>query len=115
MRHALQWYLIREAQVSKETLQPMMRPLFYEFGNRYSDVHDQYLLGRSLLIAPILEEKQTRRTVILPEGIWYDLFSQETISGPHTMEKEYSIDRIGIFINTLDEEFSRLKGSLMVL
>lgn len=115
MRHALQWYLIREAQVSKETLQPMMRPLFYEFGNKYSDVHDQYLLGRSLLIAPILEEKQTRRTVILPEGIWYDLFSQETISGPHTMEKEYSIDRIGIFINTLDEEFSRLKGSLMVL
>ena len=117
MRKALQWYLVREAQVSEQKLQPMMRPLFYEYGSLYSDVEDQYLLGSSLLIAPILLEGQTRRSVLIPEGLWYDLFTQETIEGPCTIEREYSLDQIGLFLNTKDPEFSRLKesfGSLCV-
>jgi alpha-D-xyloside xylohydrolase len=111
MRNALQWYLVREAQVSEQKLQPMMRPLFYEYGSLYSDVEDQYLLGSSLLIAPILLEGQTRRSVLIPEGLWYDLFTQETIEGPCTIEREYSLDQIGLFLNTKDPEFSRLKES----
>ncbi len=111
MRKDLRWYLTREAKASKETLQPMMRPMFYEFGSIYSDIYDQYVLGSSLLVAPILEEGKRARTVILPDGSWYDLFTGLTITGPCTIEREYPIGQIGIFINTVDAEFERLKDS----
>jgi alpha-glucosidase (family GH31 glycosyl hydrolase) len=86
--------------------------MFYEFGSTYSDIYDQYLLGSSLLVAPILEEGQRTRTVALPDGHWYDLFTGMTISGPCTIEREYPIGQIGIFINVQDSEFNRLKDSL---
>jgi len=115
MRKDLRWYLVREAEASRETLQPMMRPMFYEFGSTYSDIYDQYLLGSSLLVAPILEEGQRTRTVALPDGHWYDVFTGMTISGPCTIEREYPIGQIGIFINVQDSEFNRLKNSMATL
>ncbi|WP_320122063.1 TIM-barrel domain-containing protein [uncultured Sphaerochaeta sp.] len=115
MRNELRWYLVREATVSKETLQPMMRPMFYAFGSVYADIYDQYLLGSSLLVAPILEEGKKSRAVTLPDGSWYDLFAGMTITGPCTVEREYPIGQIGIFINTEDAEFERLRDSLATL
>jgi len=115
MRKALDWYLIREAANSQTRLQPMMKPLFYEFGLRYSNIYDEYLLGMSLLVAPILEEDQTKRTVTLPEGDWYDFFSQVTLQGPCLLEREYPIDEIGIFIKCDDTEFDRLRASFASL
>nr|WP_319473740.1 TIM-barrel domain-containing protein [uncultured Sphaerochaeta sp.] len=115
MRNELRWYLVREATVSKETLQPMMRPMFYAFGCTYADIDDQYLLGSSLLVAPILEEGQSSRAVTLPDGSWYDLFGGMTIAGPCTVERAYPIGQIGIFINTEDVEFERLRVSLVGL
>ncbi|WP_321300469.1 TIM-barrel domain-containing protein [uncultured Sphaerochaeta sp.] len=112
MRNEMRWYLVREATVSKETLQPMMRPMFYAFGSVYADIYDQYLLGSSLLVAPILEEGKKSRAVTLPDGSWYDLFAGMTITGPCTVEREYPIGQIGIFINTEDAEFERLRDSL---
>ena len=111
MRNEMRWYLVREATVSKETLQPMMRPMFYAFGSVYADIYDQYLLGSSLLVAPILEEGKKSRAVTLPDGSWYDLFAGMTITGPCTVEREYPIGQIGIFINTADAEFERLRDS----
>ncbi|MCK9348836.1 MAG: glycoside hydrolase [Sphaerochaeta sp.] len=111
MRNEMRWYLVREATISKETLQPMMRPMFYAFGSSYADIYDQYLLGSSLLVAPILEEGQNSRAVTLPDGSWYDLFAGMTITGPCTVEREYPIGQIGIFINTEDAEFERLRDS----
>ncbi|HKL59248.1 MAG TPA: TIM-barrel domain-containing protein [Sphaerochaeta sp.] len=111
MRKSLIWYLVREATVSREMLQPMMRPMFYAFGSAYADIYDQYLLGSSLLVAPILEKGQRARVVTLPDGSWYDLFTGMTMSGPCTVERGYSLGQIGIFINTEDAEFERLKDS----
>ncbi|MEM8987945.1 MAG: hypothetical protein AAGC95_14610, partial [Pseudomonadota bacterium] len=35
------------------------------------DLSDQYMLGDSLLVAPILEEGADSRPVYFPEGDWY--------------------------------------------
>ncbi len=110
MRKALNWYLLREASFSQTHLQALMKPLFYEYDTRYSSVYDEFLLGRSLLVAPMLEEGEISRTVILPEGVWYDVFSQIQRTGPCSIECEYPLDRIGIFINTVEPEFERLKA-----
>lgn len=53
---------------------PFVRPMnYYDPQNEtLSDVEDQYFWGRDVLVAPVVEKGQTRRNVILPEGVWYD-------------------------------------------
>lgn len=43
-------------------------------------VTDQYMIGDCLLYAPVLPD-ETRRTVVLPEGIWYDFHTGERVGG----------------------------------
>ena len=49
---------------------PTMRPLWYEFPADPSayDIDDQYLLGPSLLVAPVVVQGATNRSVIFPAG-----------------------------------------------
>jgi len=49
---------------------PTMRPLWYEFPSDPSayDVDDQYLLGPSLLVAPVVVQGATNRSVVFPAG-----------------------------------------------
>ena len=49
---------------------PTMRPLWYEFPSDPSayDVDDQYLLGPSLLVAPVVVQGATNRSVVFPGG-----------------------------------------------
>ena len=35
-------------------------------------MHDQWLLGDDLLVAPVLSPKSRSRDIYLPEGIWKD-------------------------------------------
>jgi alpha-D-xyloside xylohydrolase len=41
-----------------------------------TELWDQYLLGRDLLVAPVIEEGATARKVYLPRGRWWHLFEQ---------------------------------------
>lgn len=59
--------LMREAH---EQGDPPMRPLFYHYSQQPESwqVEDQYLLGRDLLVAPVLHAGQREREVWLPAG-----------------------------------------------
>jgi oligosaccharide 4-alpha-D-glucosyltransferase len=46
---------------------------------------DQYLLGPSLLVAPVLQPGQRRRNVVLPAGSWIDFYSNQTYAGGRTV------------------------------
>lgn len=115
IRENLRWYLEREAEYSSKVLEPMMRPLFFQYDGEYPQVYDQYLLGRSLLIAPVLEEDVCTRNILLPKGRWFDVCEQNVIPGPTHLERTYPVDKIGIFIDCEDSEFERLKEVFSVL
>lgn len=51
------------------TGEPIIRALEYHFPG-YSGVTDQFLLGDSVLVAPILEQGATSKRVVLPPGDW---------------------------------------------
>ena len=53
------------------TGEPILRPLAYHHRG-YERVHDQFLLGEDLLVAPVLEPAATSRTVLVPPGRWTD-------------------------------------------
>lgn len=54
--------------------QPLVRPLNYHTPSsaKYDDITDQYLWGRDVMVAPVLEQGATDRRIIFPEGTWVD-------------------------------------------
>lgn len=83
-------YLYSTALLCCREYRPMMRPLVYEWPEDTEAVYteDEYLLGKSLLIAPFLEEEQYKRQVWLPEGCWYGLFSHKKYKGNQKIESQ---------------------------
>ncbi|WP_343249810.1 TIM-barrel domain-containing protein [Diplocloster hominis] len=76
-------YLYSEALRAAQESRPMLRPLIYEWPKdpQALTAEDEFLLGESLLAAPLLEENQTSRAVYLPRGDWYSLFTEERFEG----------------------------------
>ena len=62
-------YIYSEAIRCVEESRPMMRPLAYEYPQDINGLFEdsEYLMGDSLLIAPLLEENQHARKVYLPK------------------------------------------------
>jgi alpha-D-xyloside xylohydrolase len=73
MRYALMPYLYAQSHAASTAGHPLLRPLFLEFPEDPTSwlVEDQYLLGTSLLVAPLFEET-LERSVYLPPGAWID-------------------------------------------
>ncbi len=78
LRVNLHPYLWAAAQDCAAHSHPMMRPLVYDWPNDPLAISadDEFLLGDSLLVAPLLEENAESRVVYLPQGQWIGLFDQ---------------------------------------
>ena len=61
---------------------PVMRPLFYYYDEREAyETTTEYLLGRDILAAPVLEEGAKSRTVYLPKDSWVHMFTGKEYEG----------------------------------
>lgn len=54
---------------------PLVRPLGYYDADpsRLDSVSDQFLWGRDVMVAPVMTQGATSRTVVFPEGVWVDI------------------------------------------
>lgn len=70
LRERLRPYIDRLMQEAHQPGDPVMRPLFYHYPQQPESwqVEDQYLLGRDLLVAPVLHAGQRERRIWLPAG-----------------------------------------------
>ncbi|MFL5727821.1 MAG: glycoside hydrolase family 31 protein [Chloroflexota bacterium] len=75
LRYRLLPYLYTVAVEAVETGRPILRPMLFHYpaDEIVSRVEDQALVGRDLLIAPVLRPGRLTREVRLPAGGWYDL------------------------------------------
>ncbi|TMS35427.1 hypothetical protein L596_002834 [Steinernema carpocapsae] len=65
-------YLIEQFKSSTQGNLPI-RPLWWAIESEEAvECSDQFLVGDNLLVAPVLQEDQWSRTVLLPEGSWRD-------------------------------------------
>lgn len=63
--------ILKLARQAAESGEPIARHMEYVFPNQgYADIHDQFLLGDSLLVAPVLTPGARSRTVVFPPGHW---------------------------------------------
>ena len=78
-----------------------MRTLFYEFPQDAHcwEVEDQYLFGRDLLVAPVMEAGVSKRSVYLPAGArWTNAWTGETLTGGQTLTVDAPLEVIPLFL-----------------
>lgn len=82
LKCALMPYLYRQAVKTHEEGIPLMRPMFLEFpGDRCCETLDkQYMLGDSLLVAPVFKESGEVE-YYLPKGNWVNLLTGKSYMG----------------------------------
>jgi alpha-D-xyloside xylohydrolase len=78
----------------------MMRALAFDFRGDPKALAqtDEYMFGRALLVAPVVEKDVRKRTVYLPAGTqWYDFFSGRRYAGGQTIEADAPMSHIPVF------------------
>ena len=92
-------YLYAAAMEAHEHGTPMMRPMMLEFpADPACDTLDrQYMLGESLLVAPIFRE-DGRVSYYLPEGCWTSLLSGEKTCGNHWVAEQHDFMSLPLMV-----------------
>ena len=110
-------YLYTLAHEARETGAPIVRPTFWAESTPYTLGHalaDQFMLGDSFLVAPIMDAYRlqvdggdTRPSLYLPAGTWYDLWSNDQLAGGRTYaEVATPLAQLPVFVKA---------GSLIVI
>lgn len=99
LRANLQPYLWQTARECAQHSRPMLRPLVYTWPGDPQAIaaEDEFLLGDSLLVAPLLEEDAEHRTVYLPQSSWIGLFDHLPYEGGQQVTAG-SKDRLPVFL-----------------
>ncbi len=61
------------------------------------EVTDQYMMGPSILVAPVLTG-QTERTVVLPPGNWYDFYTGRYAGNGEIISVRTKLEHIPLFV-----------------
>ncbi|GFP85341.1 alpha-xylosidase 1 [Phtheirospermum japonicum] len=81
MRYKLLPYLYTLSYEAHVSGAPIARPLFFTFTNetRLYGVSTQFLLGKNLMVSPVLDRGKTEVKIIFPPGSWYSLFDMTKV------------------------------------
>src|ERR1051325_9693718 len=77
-----------------------MRPLWFEYPDdaRTYLIEDEYLVGRDLLVAPVVTEGVLKRRVYFPAGDrWVDWWTGQTYEGGKDADVDAPLDRLPLF------------------
>lgn len=61
------------------------------------EIKDQYMAGEYLLVAPMFKG-ETKRTVMLPQGDWYDFYTGAFVGNGERITVKPGLDRIPVFV-----------------
>ena len=99
LRYALLPYTYTLAWEARDQGLPLMRPLWlhYPADPRSRGIGDEFLWGRSLLVAPVYTKAATARAVYLPAGTWYDWWTGERVEGNRTIARAVDLATMPLY------------------
>jgi alpha-glucosidase/alpha-D-xyloside xylohydrolase len=59
---------------------------------------DEYLGGRDVLVAPVVEKGATIRRVYLPKGDWFDFWTNERMTGGKEVERSVDLAIVPMYV-----------------
>ena len=100
LRYRLLPYLYSAVHECTTTGTPIMRALWLHFPDDPKAVEcgDQYLWGRNVLVAPVVEKGATSRRVYLPRGDWYDFWTGERVEGGREITRPVDLETIPLYV-----------------
>jgi len=77
----------------------MMRALWLHYPGDAEAVRigNEYLWGRDLLVAPVVEKGARTRRVYLPEGVWYDWWTGDKVQGKRWTERPVDLATLPLY------------------
>ena len=86
LRYTLRPYLYNLFAAQEEQGEAILRPLFYDFADTRAlplgKIQDQFMVGPAIMQAPVMEEGQISRQVVLPgKGGWYSMADRQWLKG----------------------------------
>jgi alpha-glucosidase (family GH31 glycosyl hydrolase) len=95
-------YLYTYAQEAAKDGLPVMRHPLLEFPNdpKAYDTEAEYLLGEKILVAPVVEQGATSRSLYLPKGSWVNYWTGKIIEGGQQITVAAPLEQIPILIRS---------------
>jgi alpha-glucosidase/alpha-D-xyloside xylohydrolase len=93
-------YLYSSVRECTKTGMPVMRALWLHYPDDPKAVacSDQYLWGRNVLVAPVVERGATSRRVYLPRGDWYDFWTGERLAGGREISRTVDLETLPLYL-----------------
>jgi len=100
LRYRLMHYIYSAAKETCETGLPMIRALWLHYPHDpiAAGRGDEYLFGRDLLVAPVVEKGAASRTVYLPSGTWYDFWTAEKHEGGREIVRKVDLSTLPLYV-----------------
>ena len=95
LRYQLLPYLYCLFAEARRNGSPIIRPLFWDHQDDpvATAVGDQFLLGSSMLVAPVTRQGAMARCVYLPRGTWYNFWTGERHAGKRHIVANAPLER----------------------
>jgi alpha-glucosidase (family GH31 glycosyl hydrolase) len=99
LRYRLLPYLYTAVRECHDTGMPIMRALWLQHSGDSVAVArgDEYLWGRDLLVAPVVEKSATNRRVYLPHGTWFDFWTEKRVAGGREIDRAVDLSTLPLY------------------
>lgn len=100
LRYRMLPYLYSAVHECTTTGMPIMRALWLHFPDDPKAVEcgDEYLWGKNVLVAPVVEKGATSRRVYLPRGAWYDFWTHERLEGGREISRPVDLATMPLYV-----------------
>lgn len=106
-RNLLFWPAVKDCiEDAAQNLLPIARPMWWEEPelDGVAEIYDQFLVGKDIVVAPVVVCGQRERAVFLPRGVWRRVnmttceMSEERVVGPVWLERvDAQLDDMPVF------------------
>jgi alpha-glucosidase/alpha-D-xyloside xylohydrolase len=100
LRYCLLPYLYSAVHECAVSGMPVLRALWLHYPDDPVAVArgDEFLWGRDLLVAPVVEQGAASRKLYLPHGSWYDFWTRERVEGEREISRDVDLETTPIYV-----------------
>jgi alpha-glucosidase/alpha-D-xyloside xylohydrolase len=100
LRSRLMPYLYSAVRETSQTGMPIVRAMWLHYPDDPAAVArgDQYLWGRDILVAPVVEKNASSRRVYLPRGTWFDFWTDDRVEGGREIDRPVDLGIMPLYV-----------------
>jgi len=100
LRYRMMPYLYSAVRECTQTGMPIIRAMWLHYADEAAAVErgDQYLWGRDVLVAPVVEKGASSRTLYLPRGTWHDFWTRQKVEGGREITRDVDLETMPLYV-----------------